>query len=744
MEKAGKRKLAAIMFTDIEGYTSLVAANEAQALRYVRQHRESLTKHTAAHGGEIIEFYGDGSLSIYNSAVDAVQCAIEMQKDYRNDHTIPVRIGIHLGDIVIREGSVFGNGVNVASRIESMGISGNILVSQQVANEIDNKDHISLKPMGSYQFKNVPKPVKLFAVDHPSVILPQQKQLKGGKGKRITWIQRFGWLLLTAAILLIGLLLKVFFFKNSSAPVSEVEKIAVPAFRNFTGEPSLDYIGDMAAHHITKELIKTEKANVVAFQTQKEIEELTGANDQDEANKVFANRFGVVNILDGTYSKVDADSLQFSSFIKKIKTGNVEVSFPETYFNKDNPVIGLRQLTSQVMGYWDAKDKNLVSMPTFEAYKYYMQARRFHHENDSLSRALLLKSIQSDSNFLDPYFLLTANYFNYNEFERAKAVAMKVKRHPSLKSDYEENILNIDLANLEGNNKQAFQMAMKDFQKYKRDFFTLTDYLYYTINYVNDPSATLTVFEDEAFSNLPLESCHYCRISYFLAIRANIKLKNWNQALELMNMFQKDSRNLMFYSLKIKLFSRSNQINKIDGVIQEAVESLSETQKPFLHYIAARELHNVDNISESQKHAREVLKLNSTNKIIVGWAHYFLEDLVEASSQFQKALSKTPKALSLLSQLGIIAARNGDYAAAQTYIQQIKDLKAPYQFGDVPYNLARIYLHLNQEDTALDLLQDAVDAGAKFYANNVFDQDPDLQTLVSNPRFQKIIHPLTD
>ena len=94
------RKLAAVMFTDIEGYTAMVQKNEDHALQMVSIHRRFLEQFTTESNGKVIHFYGDGSLSVYESAIDAVRCAIKMQQAYQKEGQVPVRIGLHLGDIV--------------------------------------------------------------------------------------------------------------------------------------------------------------------------------------------------------------------------------------------------------------------------------------------------------------------------------------------------------------------------------------------------------------------------------------------------------------------------------------------------------------------------------------------------------------------------------------------------------------------------------------------------------------------
>src|SRR4030095_7936208 len=114
------RQLAAIMFTDIEGYTALVEKNEQAAMECRSRHREVFQKTMADHAGKIIQYYGDGTLSIFTSAVHAVKAAMAMQKVFCEPPQVPLRIGIHIGDIAIDDSGVYGDGVNLASRVESL------------------------------------------------------------------------------------------------------------------------------------------------------------------------------------------------------------------------------------------------------------------------------------------------------------------------------------------------------------------------------------------------------------------------------------------------------------------------------------------------------------------------------------------------------------------------------------------------------------------------------------------------
>ncbi len=120
------RRLAAIMFTDMIGYTALMQEDEFIAKKNRDRHRKILQESIAGFHGEIIRYYGDGSLSIFNSAIEAVDCAIRIQSELQKEPKIPLRIGLHTGDIVYDDECIFGDGVNVTSRIERLAISGSV------------------------------------------------------------------------------------------------------------------------------------------------------------------------------------------------------------------------------------------------------------------------------------------------------------------------------------------------------------------------------------------------------------------------------------------------------------------------------------------------------------------------------------------------------------------------------------------------------------------------------------------
>ena len=142
-----ERKLAAIMFTDIVGYTSLMGESEKRTFEIINTNRRIHQKHVEEHHGRIVKELGDGLLSVFENGTEAVLCALEIQKEAK-EANIPLRIGIHEGEVVIENGDVFGDGVNIASRIESEAATGGICISDAVYRIIRNKDEVSVGKIG--------------------------------------------------------------------------------------------------------------------------------------------------------------------------------------------------------------------------------------------------------------------------------------------------------------------------------------------------------------------------------------------------------------------------------------------------------------------------------------------------------------------------------------------------------------------------------------------------------------------
>ncbi len=174
-----ERRLAAVMFTDIVGYTALMQTDEQRAIAQRQRHRQVFEATHQRYQGTILQYFGDGTLSTFKSGVEAVTCAIAIQEALNVEGGIPLRIGLHMGDIVFDGTEIYGDGVNVAARVETMGVPGGILVSGKLNDELINQRGITTTSLGFFSLKNVDRPLAIFSVTNKGVTVPQRHELRG-------------------------------------------------------------------------------------------------------------------------------------------------------------------------------------------------------------------------------------------------------------------------------------------------------------------------------------------------------------------------------------------------------------------------------------------------------------------------------------------------------------------------------------------------------------------------------------
>ncbi len=182
MSKGLDRRLVAVMFTDMVGYTALMQIDERAAIDKRKRYAAALQANHDAGGGTIVQRLGDGSLSMFPNAIDAVRSAIGMQREL-GAQDVPVRIGIHLGEVIIEPTGLVGDAVNIASRIESFAVPGSVMVSDSVHDLVQNRPDVTFTSLGRFRLKSVGRPFEIFAASADGIVVPDPRTLEG-KGER--------------------------------------------------------------------------------------------------------------------------------------------------------------------------------------------------------------------------------------------------------------------------------------------------------------------------------------------------------------------------------------------------------------------------------------------------------------------------------------------------------------------------------------------------------------------------------
>ncbi len=167
------------MFTDIVGYTALMAKNEKGAFEALKQNLLIHQSVIQEFHGKLVKELGDGILASFPTVSDALNAAIKIQKQCNQIGGFKLRIGIHQGEVVVENEDIFGDAVNLASRIQTLGVAGSVLFSDKVADEIKNKSEFQIVALGSFELKNVSTPAEVFALANDGFNVPNRSEMQG-------------------------------------------------------------------------------------------------------------------------------------------------------------------------------------------------------------------------------------------------------------------------------------------------------------------------------------------------------------------------------------------------------------------------------------------------------------------------------------------------------------------------------------------------------------------------------------
>ena len=293
------RQLAAIMVTDIEGYSDILQKDNTQAASISNQYRNTFNILTEKFHGKVLRHYGGGTLSIFNSAVDAVSCGIQLQLAFRKTVEIPVRIGIHSGDVTLREDEIAGDGVKIASSLGEFAEPGSVLISKQVYEEVKNHTEFKTTSLGILPIKQLKKRIGVIALTNYGLLVPErgtfrkrvyQKDSRGIIGKRVLW---------TAAILILAILIYGI-YDNEPMPTvgsSNQKSIAVLPFVNLSNDPSQEYFSDGMTADLLSQLAKINDLRVVSRTS------IMQYKNTDKSLRIIADELDATHILEGSIRK---------------------------------------------------------------------------------------------------------------------------------------------------------------------------------------------------------------------------------------------------------------------------------------------------------------------------------------------------------------------------------------------------------------------------------------------------------
>jgi TolB-like protein/class 3 adenylate cyclase len=274
-----KRKLAAILSADVEGYSRLMDDDEEATVRTLTAYRTAIADLVQQFRGRIVDTPGDNILAEFTSVVESVNCAVEIQRELaeRNaelpgNRRMEFRIGVNLGDVIEEEGRIYGDGVNIAARVESLSEAGGICISGRAHDQVENKLELEYEDLGKHEVKNISRPIQVYRVlSYPGAAAHRVVKAKETLGRR--W-RKIAISAAVAIVVVAALGIWQFYVRRPAVEPASVEKMAFPLpekpsiavlpFVNMSGDPEQEYIGDSFTENIITALSYVPEMFVIA------------------------------------------------------------------------------------------------------------------------------------------------------------------------------------------------------------------------------------------------------------------------------------------------------------------------------------------------------------------------------------------------------------------------------------------------------------------------------------------------
>jgi adenylate cyclase len=427
-----ERKLTAILSADVKGYSRLMGDDEMATIQILTAYREVMTTLIQQHRGRVVDSPGDNLLAEFASAVDAVQGAVAIQQELKARNAglpaprkMEFRIGINVGDVVIEGERLYGDGVNIAARLESLAAPGGICISGTVYDQIENKLSLQYEYLGEQQVKNITKPVRVYRVLMEPQASASLQSKKAEPPIKEHW--RSGvWALLGLLLILGGLMAVQHFSFRPPAPSAAIPpeqlpalalpdkpSIAVLPFVNMSEDPKQEYFSDGLTEDLTSALSKLSSLFVISRNS--------ASTYKGKAVKVqdVSKEMGVQYVLEGSVRKADGQVRVTAQLIDATQDHHL---WTERYDRPLKDIFALQdeivqkivttlklQLTLQEQGYIVRKTTD-----NLEAYDSYLRGAgyfwRFTKEATTQARQMFEKALALDPQYAEAYAWLGWTY----------------------------------------------------------------------------------------------------------------------------------------------------------------------------------------------------------------------------------------------------------------------------------------------------------------------------------------------
>ncbi len=716
MQAELNRKPSTVYFSDIVGYTRLMGKDENAAFELMKENLQVHQEILAKYRGQLIKELGDGILAVFETSADALNAGLEIQKQCNANGRYQLRIGLQSGEIIFDHGDIFGDAVNIASRIQSVGIPNSIVFSDRVCREIGESPSFQTLRIGAFSLKNVEQTLELHALTNEPLAVPRRADILGNikYQEQSPWKTRVG----IGAIVLLCLALVYSVFWGDAGWGKE-KSVAVLPFANLSGNPEFDYFPKALTENLINQISKISSIRTISYSTMESFQ------NPDTALDSIASVVKVSTILKGSVEKLGSGVKISLQLVDVEKDKNI---WTESYIRKGSEIPQFQnEMAREIAKILDARltaeeatqiGKGETSNP--EAYDLLSKAKQLYgegFENPSLffeASTLLKKAIELDPNYALAYTLLAKTYFQ---------IAFD---YPD--EDWYE--LSLDMSS------RALELEPK-----LAEAFNARAMVYYDLGQYS-----------KAKNSLETATAYFPNLSDAIGNMATIQFAQGN--LEEAIKHQTKSLNL---GPKAYLpYQNIGWAHKILGNYPEAHlwlnKSLEQSQVPSTYQLIASTYILEGKRDSARLQARKILALKSPDLKEVGYIYFYLNEMDTAFKYLGLKMlgyagHKYPRYFSVPIPYSYLLKQRGNTQLADSILNEIIQVKTEaislgYEDYYLPLDLAIAFAVKNQPSESMKYLQIAYEKGWKDYFFTEYN--PIFKNLRSDDRYKKILSQLQD
>ena len=744
-----KRQLAAIMFTDIVGYTALMQTEESKARQQLEKFRNVLDKMVEEYDGNIVNYYGDGCLCTFDSAVNAMNCAKKVQRIFQEIPKVPARIGLHSGDVFFEAENVYGDSVNIASRIESLGVPGSILFSKTIKRHIRNQTEFEIQSLGLFDFKNVDNTMEVFALANQGFAIPKREQMKGklktSEPKKAQKRNYLAWFALMIFILIAGYSGQQYFSNSENVISTEVirnSKIAVLPFENKTNNDEFDVVGDMASDWITKGLMETGKLTVLSPQTVKNRISVAQAGASGNSGTL-----GVDLILGGKYYIHENDIIVHCQIVNA-ETQEVLHAFDEQRGPKEDAVEIMESLVQRILGYWLIKDDpSLRKPPNYKAYKNYIEGYLYWLAVDNKkAEELLTEAYRMDTTFLNPLYALMFVYSNQGRPDLIDKMVQIMAPRKNEMSEIQLLLFKNWQADVNGQMQKVstYYKKLCELDPTNADFNQ--DLAFYQLVYDNNPNEAIKTIDNFDDRYINYEKCTGCDWRFRWLAMAYLRLGNYEKVLSIVDSLPIELRDDWLAAIELKALLRMHSFERFERKLDsyKTVDFTTGSYDRILFFIFS-DLKLLNHEKLLKKYVNELLTSNEKNEnpyfdFLLAYAYLFSENYEKAIENFSKYTTDPYQPVRHLSTQNIAYSQfqSGNQVELSAFLKNLQTQNQKYEYGLVPYTFAIVEASRGNKQEAVNLLKEAIQKG-EIFSSFLFNYDFRLEPLFGYPPFEALV-----